>query len=995
MTTGLLVVRILIFLILFGGPLIALVLYRRMKVKQDRLSWEASQQYTIFEVMVPKLNAKSPLAAEQMLASLHGIFREDESYQYQLSFEMAAHNQFIHFYVHVPTHLKDFVEGQMYAQYPTVEIKEVDDYTRHDFTGQVVAGMDLELTKPYVYPIKTFQSFDVDPMSAITAVLGKIGTDEQSWIQLIVRPVSDDWQLKGISFASAKRSGASGEPTPRWRSFLGSIIEFALDLFRTAVGTGESTDSKGKGDVKKLSSPEEAAVKGIETKITKLGFEARIRVIALAPDELSAKSRIEGLSGAYKQFNTTNLNGFRATPIRVGDDLLDDYRQRRFSSDGYILNIEELASLYHFPAESVETPNIVWAGSKKGEPPANLPFEGAVPPEELTVFGETDFRSMRRRFGIKKGDRRLHMYAMGKTGTGKSTVLENMIIDDIQKGRGVAVVDPHGDLVDHVLNFIPDHRMNDVIYFNPADRDFPVAFNLLETMDPNLKNIAASGLMSIFTKLWENVWSARMEYILRNAILALLEYPGATFLEIMRLLSDAKFRKKVLTHVKDPVIRDFFLNEFERYEPKFRTEAIAPIQNKVGQFLSASTIRNIVGQTNSSFDIRKAMDERKILLIDLSVGKIGEDNAALMGAMMITKIQLAAMTRVDTPEAERVDFYLYVDEFQNFATDSFAVILSEARKYRLNLILTNQYIAQMPETVAKAIFGNIGTLIAFRTGSNDASVLAKELEPVFDANDLVNIDNYHVYLKMSIDGVTRPAFSARTLPPYKGANNNRDTIIAASRATYARPLDMVEAQLAENARQHSGESGEVNDARYDEPGVPGEPAKPVGPKYRRLGKSKDGIVWYGTDDVPAPETSSSTPVATATEELALPVGETSDLLELPAEPELLEIEAPKSDDEAENTAAQVAEPATEPTPKNQEKPRRRLLNLPEFDQRLTETVKDDTSIESQHAAPEPSGDEPLLSVDEVPEDSHSSDVLPALPPLPKSKPDDILPIDEL
>jgi hypothetical protein len=855
MSIGLLAIQLMIFSILVGGPLVAFVLYRRMKARQDRLSWEANQSYTLFEVLVPKNNDRSPLAAEQMFASLHGVFREQERHQYQLTFEIASHGQFIHFYAYVPTHLKDFVEGQMYAQYPSIEIKEIDDYTRHDFTGHLVVGTELGLTKADVYPIKTFQSFDVDPMSAITAVLGKVSSDEQAWIQIIVRPVADDWQLKGIGFASAKRAGESGESRPWWKRFIRSLVEFGLDLFRTAVGSVEPVESGGV--VKKLSAPEEAAVKGIETKVTKLGFESEIRIVTVASDEVTARSRIDGLTGAFKQFNTTNLNGFRASGVSVGESILDHYRQRRFIGDGSVLNIEELASLYHFPAESVETPNIVWAGSKKGEPPANLPFEGQVPPEELTVFSETDFRTLRRRFGLKRGDRRLHMYAIGKTGTGKSTLLENMIIDDIQKGKGVAVVDPHGDLVDHVLNFVPEHRINDVIYFNPADREFPVAFNLLESLDPDLKSIAASGLMSIFTKLWANVWSARMEYILRNTVLALLEYPEATFLEIMKLLVDPRFRKRVLAYVKDPVIRDFFINEFERYDPKFRTEAIAPIQNKVGQFLSSATIRNIVGQPKSSFNLREAMDSRKILLLDLSVGKIGEDNAALLGAMMITKIQLAAMTRVDLPEPDRTDFYLYVDEFQNFASESFAVILSEARKYHLNLILTNQYIAQMPELVAKAIFGNIGTLVSFRVGSNDASVLARELEPVFDANDLVNLDNYHVYLKMSIDGVTRPAFSAKTLPPFSGKNENRERIIDVSRGKYASARADVEAAIESQGLKHSGldgqDAGQLREAGLGSPvGGVGEPTESVqseGPKYRRLGKSRDGIVWYGTDDV--------------------------------------------------------------------------------------------------------------------------------------------------
>ncbi len=387
------------------------------------------------------------------------------------------------------------------------------------------------------------------------------------------------------------------------------------------------------------------------------------------------------------------------------------------------------------------------------------------------------------------------MYAIGKTGTGKSTMLENMIIDDIKNNKGVAVIDPHGELVNHILDYIPENRINDVIYFNPADKDWPIGFNPLEAVDPDLKNIVASGVVGIFKKIFGQSWGPRLEYILRNAILALLEYPDSTLLGVMKLLVDKEFRKKVVDKVTDPVVKDFFVNEYNRWQEKFRLEAIQSIQNKVGQFLSSSNIRNIVGQPKSTFDIRNAMDEGKILLIDLSIGKIGEDNASLLGALLITKIQLAAMQRVDLPEDKRRDFYLYVDEFQNFATDSFAVILSEARKYHLNLVMTHQYIAQMPEIVSKAVFGNVGTIISFRLGSADAGSLAKEFEPVFEANDLVNLDNYHIYIKMAIDGVTRPAFSAVTLPPYSEKNDNREKIVQVSRERYTKPRAFVEEKI--------------------------------------------------------------------------------------------------------------------------------------------------------------------------------------------------------
>jgi hypothetical protein len=397
------------------------------------------------------------------------------------------------------------------------------------------------------------------------------------------------------------------------------------------------------------------------------------------------------------------------------------------------------------------------------------------------------------------------MYLIGKTGTGKTTMLENMVLDDMKEGRGLAVVDPHGDFIDFVLDRVPSYRINDIVLFDPSDFEYPVGFNLLERVDPDARNIVASGLIGIFKKIWGDIsWGPRLEYILRNVILSLMAFPDSTMLGIMKILVDKKYRDKVLAKVEDPVLRDFWLTEYEKYDPKFRTEAIAPIQNKVGQFLSSTTIRNIVGQPHSSFDLKEIMDKKKILLVSLPIGKIGEDNSALLGAMMITKIQLTAMERANIPEEKRTDFYLYVDEFQNFATEAFATILSEARKYHLNIILANQYIAQMPEEVRDAVFGNIGTIISFRVGAQDAPFLAKEYAPIFEENDLVNLDKYNIYIKMSIDGVTCPAFSAITLPPNPGVTNNREKVIRLSRERYSRPRTFVETKIGEWMKEVGG-----------------------------------------------------------------------------------------------------------------------------------------------------------------------------------------------
>jgi len=428
-------------------------------------------------------------------------------------------------------------------------------------------------------------------------------------------------------------------------------------------------------------------------------------------------------------------------------------------------------------------------------------MENSNDENRITIFAKTNFRNKEVPFGIKTDDRRRHMYLIGKTGMGKTTLMENMVIQDIQNGHGVAFLDPHGDSVQRILDCVPSSRINDVIYFNPADLEHPVAFNILESVDPKYKHLVASGLMGVFTKIWANLWSARMEYILNNTILALLDSPGNTLLGITRMYVDKKYRKKIVDNIKDPMVRAFWVDEFANYNEKYRTEAIAPIQNKVGQFLSSGIIRNIVGQPKSTIDLREIMDNRKILIMDLSKGKVGEDNSALLGAMLVTKIQLAAMSRTDIDEKDRKDFYLYVDEFQNFATESFATILSEARKYRLNLIVGHQYIAQLEEDkstkVRDAIFGNVGTIIIFRIGAVDAEFLETEFEPIFTPGDLVNLPKYSIILKLMINGVASDPFSAITLAPNPAyLTGNSEKVLKVSRERYANPAAEVEEKIS-------------------------------------------------------------------------------------------------------------------------------------------------------------------------------------------------------
>src|SRR3989339_636462 len=420
----------------------------------------------------------------------------------------------------------------------------------------------------------------------------------------------------------------------------------------------------------------------------------------------------------------------------------------------------------------------------------------------IAPFAFTNFRDQKRKFGIKSDDRRRHMYIIGKTGMGKSVLIENMVYSDIISGNGACIVDPHGDSAELLVDCIPSNRINDVTYFNPADLENPIAFNVLEKVDSKYRHLVASGLVGVFKKIWADSWGPRLEYILRNAILALLEYPSSTLLGVTRILVDKNYRKKVIAKVQDPVVKSFWVDEFTQWNERVLQEVISPIQNKVGQFLSSALIRNIVGQTKSAFNIRELMDQGKVLVMNLSKGRIGEDNSALLGAMMITKIQLAAMARVDVPEEERKDFYLYVDEFQNFATDSFANILSEARKYHLNLIIAHQYIGQLvtdtSTRVRDAVFGNVGTLCVFRVGAEDAEFLEKEFEPVFVIQDLVNLPNRQIYIKLMIDGIAGNAFSASTLPPFDLSKTleNEEKVIRITRERYGTDREIVEDKIA-------------------------------------------------------------------------------------------------------------------------------------------------------------------------------------------------------
>lgn len=781
---------------------------------QRKRKWVNDTDHVLLLIEVPKDNDKKELSAEQMFASLHGILRprkeliKEGSLQEHVSFEIASIGNQIQFYVWCPKHLKDFVEGQIYAQYPSVHIREgVEDYSRREIGERSVTGAELALMRHEALPIKTFANFEVDPLAGITAVLAKLEqTDEEMWVQILARPVDDSWQDKGVRYVEQLKSGQKEINVQLiMQTLLGFPIWFFTNFLPSLVAPPTDGKDKKREEKKELSTGQTTAIKAVEEKITKLGYQVKVRIAYIGPDQALARHRMQAIVGGFKQFNTTNLNGFAVKKIFNGPELIDEYRARLFLDHGSLLNIEELASLYHLPHTSVETPNIVWTISRTAEPPSNLPTETTTQPEEVSLYGMTNFRGGQTKFGIKRADRQRHLYIVGQTGTGKSMLLQLLTLSDIYQGLGVAIIDPHGDYASDMMKYIPENRLQDVVYFNPADTEYPIAFNPMEVTDPNAKNHITSELVGVLKRMFEAIsWGPRLEYILRYTILALLDYPNATMLDITRMLTEKEFRKQVIKLIDDPVVKNFWVTEFAAWNDKFASEAVAPVLNKVGAFTANPLIRNVVGQPKSAFNLRKIMDEGKILIVNLSSGRVGDDNASILGALMVTKIQLAAMSRADVPMSERRPFYLYVDEFQNFATDSFAVILSEARKYALNLTVANQYIAQMPETVRDAVFGNVGSMIAFRIGAADAVYLGKYFEPVFEPTDLVKLNNQNVYIAMSIDGEKTLPFSARTLRMPEPQADLSQQIIDLTRRTYGSDRATVEQEVKQRSGAQPG-----------------------------------------------------------------------------------------------------------------------------------------------------------------------------------------------
>ncbi|MDD2487307.1 MAG: type IV secretion system DNA-binding domain-containing protein [Candidatus Gracilibacteria bacterium] len=754
----------------------------------------------ILEISVDRNNDKGVYIAEQVLNIFHNTL-ETNKYLFgykryrspEFTFEIANVKGAIHFFFIINREYKDLLENQLYAHYPNVEIKEVGDYL--DITKPKFIG-NLKLTNDHYFPIKTYTDFkeDIDPFSSITSSLNKGTSKNTSFIQVNFSPIHDDtWKYqKRIQTVLLKTPKFIKKillsPYFKFFKILLLPIYYFLQLFALLV----SNEKKGK----EKPSKEKEADATIMKKLSGFGYKTSINIGVETDSEFEAKINIKEMVTALNFFSISGQNGFELDKIRKDSENLILNRK---NDKKIILNSGELAGLVHLPTLYVQTPGINWITTKSLEPPQNLPLLNEH--EDISPMGTTNFRGVKLDFGILPADRARHIYIIGKTGMGKSTILENMIYDDVCKGKGVALIDPHGDLADTLVSNIPKNRINDVILFDPSDYKYPIAFNMFENVSKELRPLVASGLIGIFKKMWIDSWGPRLEHILRNCILTLLEIPDATIMSIPLMLTNKSYRVKVVSKIEDPIIKRFWEQEFEVLDPKQMTEAVSPILNKVGQFLSNPILRNVLGQPKNPFSLRWIMDNKKILIVNLSKGKIGEDSMGLLGSMMVTKFQIDAMGRADIPEDKRKDFYLYVDEFQNFATDSFATILSEARKYKLNLIMANQYIEQMNDQVRGAIFGNVGSIVSFQVGPDDATKLANSIgdDNTISTTDLMNIRKYDIYTKLLIDGMPARVFSATTFPPIKAKSTidegRKNTVLKVSREKYAKPVEFVEKKI--------------------------------------------------------------------------------------------------------------------------------------------------------------------------------------------------------
>ncbi|MBI5529916.1 MAG: type IV secretory system conjugative DNA transfer family protein [Candidatus Doudnabacteria bacterium] len=728
------------------------------------------------------------------------------------SFEIACTDKKISFYVNCPRALQQLVEKQIQAQYPHAYIEEIPGYNPFQKDGQVELE-ELQLNKKYVYPFRTYKTTETDPLNSLTNVMSKLAENEGAVIQYIISPAGTNWQYRPRKMALEIQQGKSPELVERGKMYR-LLIGLARGVGKTLSGSGKGNGNQSHAhkDLSGYSSPiqltpmQQEIVKKLEEKASRPGYKVNIRLVTSSSTPGNASSHMRNLLSSFLQYNMPPFNGLHATR-RDKKDILKDFIFRVFRDNGNqsILNTEELASLWHLPTPYIETPNIKWLISKKAPPPVNLPKDGLL-------LGRNIYRGQETKVFMQRDDRRRHMYIIGRTGSGKTEIMKYMSVQDIKNGEGLCIIDPHGDFIEDILPHIPKERAEDVILFEPFDMDRPMGLNMLQVDSEEQKDFAVQEMISIFYKLVTDpaMLGPMFEHNMRNAMLTLMadeEHPG-TITDIPRIFTDTEFQKYKVSKVKDPVVRLFWEKEMAKTSDFHKSEMLGYLISKVGRFVENSMMRNIVGQSKSAFNFREVMDKKKILLINLAKGKVGEINAKLLGLIIVSKLQMAALSRADMREDGRADFYLYVDEFQNFITDAFSSILSEARKYRLNLIVAHQYLGQLEQQAGAqgagskdlrdAVFGNAGSMVAFRIGAEDSEVMAKEFKPTFNEFDLVNVDRYNAYMKLMINGTASKPFNVATYPLLRNGNDEQAKAIRQlSRLKYGRPRAEVEEEILE------------------------------------------------------------------------------------------------------------------------------------------------------------------------------------------------------
>jgi hypothetical protein len=762
-----LMVSVVAFIVLLITVFITYLIFLMVRFRNRE---EISLDTVLLQVALPRDNEIKIDVAEQMFSSLYSLYNSSKikslfNAQSHISFEIVGKKEDIRFYVAVPSDIRDLVEKQIFGAYPGADVREVDEYNIFSQKGKV-AYTYLKLSSSNYNPIKVFKDLPTDPLSSVTSALAKMGDDEGAVIQVIISPANSNWSHAGRSYISNTKKNESDPEKAKY-----------------------DTDPK--------------TYDAIENKCSKVGFHTTIRIVTSAPTSNQANMHLQNLAGTFEQFSS-DLNGFsRPNFVLFKKLFMVDfiYRYQPLFGGKFILSAEELATIFHFPNKSVETPHIHWLSAKRAPAPVGIPTQG-------TYLGRNVFRGQSRQVYISTKDRQRHMYIIGKTGTGKSVLLTDLILQDIRAGHGVCFIDPH-DTVEQILEFIPPERADDVIYFNPYDTQRPLGINIMEADTEEQKHFVASAIIGLMYKLYDphktGIIGPRFEHAIRNAMLTVMAEKGSTFIEIVRVLTDQKFVQELLPKVKDPMVRRYWTDQIAQTSDFHKSEVLDYIVSKFGRFVTDKMMRNIIGQSESAFNFRKVMDERKILLINLAKGRIGEENSNFLGLILVPKILLAAMSRQDVPEDQRPDFYLYVDEFQNFATPDFAQILSEARKYHLNLTVANQFIGQIEDEVKNAIFGNVGTIASFRVGVTDANYLQHEFQPTFTETDLLNMEKYNIFVKTIVNNEPVRPFTIDLIKNMEIYNKLRNPklaqmIIQLSRLKYGKDKDLIEAEISQRAR---------------------------------------------------------------------------------------------------------------------------------------------------------------------------------------------------